>query len=51
MSAGKEYDKKGLRNSWWRPEVTKEYFDRAQCFVRQYDKYNVTATQRVSVWV
>lgn len=45
---GKEYDKKGLRNSWWRPEVTKEYFDRAQCFVRQYDKYNVTATQRVN---
>ncbi|XP_026275280.1 endothelin-converting enzyme homolog [Frankliniella occidentalis] len=45
---GKEYDKKGLRNSWWRPDVTKEYNDRAQCFVKQYDTYNVTATQRVN---
>ncbi|KAK3912060.1 Endothelin-converting enzyme-like protein [Frankliniella fusca] len=45
---GKEYDKKGLRNSWWRPDVTKEYNERAQCFVKQYDAYNVTDTQRVS---
>ncbi|BES98587.1 Peptidase family M13 [Nesidiocoris tenuis] len=40
---GKDYDETGRRVSWWDSEMTKAYDERAQCFVKQYDKFGFTA--------
>ncbi|CAA9994807.1 unnamed protein product, partial [Nesidiocoris tenuis] len=39
----KDYDETGRRVSWWDSEMTKAYDERAQCFVKQYDKFGFTA--------
>nr|XP_024216416.1 neprilysin [Halyomorpha halys] len=45
---GKEYDGEGRKISWWSDEMTKQYNDRAQCFVKQYDKFAVNKINKVN---
>lgn len=36
------YDKRGNRRQWWTRETTETFSKKAECFVQQYDNYNVT---------
>lgn len=45
---GKEYDGEGRKISWWSDEMTKHYNNRAQCFVKQYDKFTVNKINKVN---
>ncbi|KAL1131079.1 hypothetical protein AAG570_012316 [Ranatra chinensis] len=45
---GKDYDKKGRRNSWWTDDMTKEYNSRADCFVKQYQQYKIVGKYQLN---
>ncbi|XP_069687936.1 neprilysin-11-like isoform X2 [Periplaneta americana] len=39
---GRRYDKDGNLKQWWTEETLKEYENRVQCIVDQYNQYNVS---------
>ncbi|KAK9453157.1 hypothetical protein V1511DRAFT_505797 [Dipodascopsis uninucleata] len=39
---GRFYDERGVLNDWWTASTSKEFDDRAQCFVDQYSEYYIT---------
>lgn len=38
---GREYDKFGNLDQWWRNETIASFKKRMQCFVKQYSKYKI----------
>lgn len=36
------YDKYGNRRQWWTQETMKTFSKKAECFVQQYNNYNLT---------
>jgi endothelin-converting enzyme len=40
-SSGRQYDEHGNYTDWWDPATVAAYEERAQCFVRQYDRFSV----------
>lgn len=38
---GREYDKKGNLNQWWKNKTIERFKDRANCFIKQYDQYEI----------
>ncbi|XP_071943263.1 endothelin-converting enzyme homolog [Antedon mediterranea] len=40
-SEGREFDKYGNLDNWWRNDSLQEFNKRSQCFIKQYSKYNV----------
>jgi endothelin-converting enzyme len=36
---GREYDKSGVLQPWWKPESVSKFNESAQCFVEQYNSY------------
>ncbi|KAK9886551.1 hypothetical protein WA026_016825 [Henosepilachna vigintioctopunctata] len=38
---GREFDKDGNLNHWWKNETVAKFKDRAKCFVEQYDKFQI----------
>ncbi|XP_025409437.1 neprilysin-1-like [Sipha flava] len=40
--SGRMYDKHGNRHQWWTKETMQTFSERAECFVKQYNRYNMT---------
>lgn len=38
---GRQYNSDGNLINWWSPKVSKDFDERAQCIVKQYDQYEV----------
>ncbi|XP_044763653.1 endothelin-converting enzyme homolog isoform X2 [Coccinella septempunctata] len=38
---GREFDKEGNLNHWWKNETIRRFKDRTKCFVDQYNKYKI----------
>lgn len=41
------YDKEGNRRQWWTQETMETFSKRAECFVQQYNSYNMTVLDNV----
>lgn len=39
---GRMYDKHGNRRQWWTQETMETFSNKAECFVQQYNNYNLT---------
>jgi len=39
---GRLYDKDGLRFEWWKPSEKKEYDEKTQCLVKQYQNFSIS---------
>lgn len=39
---GRMYDKRGNRRQWWTQETMETFSKKAECFVQQYNNYNLT---------
>ncbi|KAL2889451.1 peptidase family M13 [Ceratocystis lukuohia] len=51
-SIGQQFDEHGAYSettSWWTPETTDAFNERAQCFVGQYSKFNLPSTREDEV--
>lgn len=42
--SGKQYDKFGNLKDWWTVNTEREYNDRAECFINQYDNFREPIT-------
>lgn len=38
---GREYDKYGNLNQWWNNKTIERFKERANCFIRQYNQYEI----------
>lgn len=38
---GREYDKYGNLNQWWKNKTIERFKERADCFTKQYDRYEI----------
>ena len=45
MTTGRKFDKDGNLRMWWSEKAVQAFNDRAQCFVDQYSKYDISGTQ------
>ncbi|KAK9499350.1 hypothetical protein O3M35_002401 [Rhynocoris fuscipes] len=45
---GKDYDFEGKKVSWWDEDMSKEYDERAQCFVDQYNNFGYSDTDKIN---
>lgn len=41
-ATGRRYDKDGNLKQWWTEDTLREYEERVQCIVQQYNQYNVS---------
>ncbi|KAI8144065.1 hypothetical protein BJV82DRAFT_608195 [Fennellomyces sp. T-0311] len=48
---GRMYDGDGKLDSWWSPQAAKEYEERSQCFVEQYNGFTVEGRNNKSIHV
>lgn len=51
MVSGRLYDKAGNKKKWWSQSTIDTYKTKAQCFVKQYDKYASTDINEKTVLV
>lgn len=50
IKLGKNFDVNGKRTMWWSQNIIKEYVNRAQCFIKEYDKFLLTRNIYVNTW-
>ncbi|XP_050542771.1 neprilysin-2-like isoform X3 [Daktulosphaira vitifoliae] len=45
---GKNYDINGKKTMWWGQQTFREYLKRAQCFIKEYDKFSISKDIRLN---
>ncbi|KAH8669436.1 hypothetical protein BGZ61DRAFT_364096 [Ilyonectria robusta] len=48
---GRQYDATGNQTIWWDDATAERFTEKAQCFVKQYDKFTITAPNGTQVHV
>ena len=46
---GQQFDKNGNRVKWWTDASIRQFQNRTQCFVDQYDQYSLLGVEVMSV--
>ena len=45
-NTGRQFDKTGNLNNWWKPAAQENYVKRVQCMIDQYNNYIENSTEK-----